>query len=107
MPRCTAASALAPIVGSPHPGEAAVPLPQPEVLESLGVRHPAPVGHLLCALADELGEVPVRRAGAVTDLALVGLEGLDLEVDRLGDVDPHVGRVGPADVDLLDLVRLE
>ena len=65
------------------------------------------IGELLGALADDFGHVPVGGARAVVDLALVGLERLDLRLDRIGDVDPDVGVVRPADVGLADLVRLE
>src|SRR5215212_10815876 len=60
-------------------------------------------------LADDRLQIPARavRARAVADLADVGLERGDLQMDRALDVDVHVGPIAAPDVHLSHLVRLE
>src|SRR5438034_86304 len=71
-------------------------------VEGLGVGVALQFPELGAALAD-----PFLHAGHVPDLAHVALERLDLEVDRVGDVDDDLRLVPPHEVHFLDLVRLE
>ena len=86
-----------------------VTLAQPDVLVRLGEREALVLAGRRGPLADHRLQIPARtiRARAVANLAEVGLERRDLQVDRVLDVDEDVREVGAAEVDLFDLVRLE
>src|SRR5438270_70182 len=75
---------------------------QLEVLEAFRHRQALPLPHLGRALLDGF-----LQLAPIADLALVLFEGIDLQVDGVADVDPDVGLVRAAQIDLLDLMRFQ
>src|SRR5690349_9178796 len=82
------------------------------ILQRLAV-HRDPVEGLRVGVALELAQLgapladPRLHRREVLELARVAGEGLDLEIDRVGDVDDQLRVLPPHQVDLADLVRLE